>query len=215
MKRVHILVEGQTEELFVNEILQPALGSLTLTPVLVATKRVKSGGKFKGGLGSFRQVADDLRRLLQDTSAIAVTTLLDLYGLPDDFPGTASPLQARARAAHLEVEMHRAMGSPPRLIPHLSVHEFEAFLFVNPGRAPSVFSDEQQRRMTEIANGYAGDVELINDGATTHPSARVRAIVPGYDKVLGGSLAVLDTGLDGLRVACPHFKAWVDRLAGL
>jgi hypothetical protein len=111
--------------------------------------------------------------------------------------------------------MHQALGSHPRLIPHLSVHEFEAFLFVNPGSAPSVFTAEQQRRLTEIAAAYSGDVELINDGAATHPSARVRAIVPGYDKVLGGSIAVLDTGLDGLRRACPHFKAWVDRLAGL
>ena len=215
MKKVYVLVEGQTEELFVNEVLQPALPSLTLIPVIVATKRVASGGKFKGGIGSFKQVADDLRRLLNDRSATTVTTLLDLYGLPDDFPGAQSGLRARERAVHLEAELHRALASPARLIPYLSVHEFESYLFVSPERSPTVFNAEQQRLVGEISKNYGGDVELINDGATTHPSARIRAIVPGYDKVLGGSIAVLDTGLERIAKACPHFNAWFDRLAAL
>ena len=215
MRRVHVLVEGQTEELFVNAALQPALPGLSLNAVVIATKRVKAGGKFRGGLSSFKQVADDARRLLSDSSAAAVTTLFDLYGLPDDFPGASSALRGRERATHLEAEMHRALSSQTRLIPHLSVHEFEAFLFVNPARAPTVFNPEQQRQLSQIAGAYAGDVELINDGAATHPSARVRAIAPGYDKVLGGSIAVLETGLDGIMKVCPHFRAWVERLAAL
>jgi len=44
VKKVFVLVEGQTEELFVNEVLQPALSGLMLIPVIVATKRVASGG---------------------------------------------------------------------------------------------------------------------------------------------------------------------------
>lgn len=215
MKKVFVLVEGQSEELFVNEVLQPALPGLMLVPVIVATKRVASGGKFKGGIGSFKQLADDLRRLLNDSSAAAVTTLLDLYGVPMDFPGADSALRGRERAMHLEAELHQTLGSPARLLPHFTVHEFETYLFVSPERSPTVFSEEQQRRLGAISKDYAGDVELINDGPTTHPSARIRAIVPGYDKVVGGSIAILDIGLDRIMKACPHLKAWFDRLATL
>ncbi len=167
MKRVYVSVEGQTEEVFVREVLQPALSAVVLIPVLVATKRVKSGGKVKGGLVSFSQVSDELRRLLSDSKVAAVTTLFDLYGLPDDFPGIQTPLRARERAAHLEANLHRALGSPERFIPHLSVHEFEAFLFVSPASATSVFNNAQQQRMNAVFKSYGGDVELINDGAST------------------------------------------------
>ena len=215
MKKVFVLVEGQTEELFVEEVLQPALPSLALIAVIIATKRVASGGKFKGGIGSFKKVADHLRLLLSDSSAAAVTTLLDLYGLPHDFPGAESVTQGRERAVQLEAALYSAMGSSPRLIPHFSVHEFESYLFVSPEASPTVFSPEQARRLSEISKKYGGDVELINDGPSTHPSARIQAIAPGYDKVFGGSLAIGDVGLDRIANACPHFKAWFDRLAAL
>ncbi|MDP2269373.1 MAG: DUF4276 family protein [Archangium sp.] len=216
MKRVHVLVEGQTEELFVNEVMQPALPALSLTPVILATKRVKSGGKFKGGIGTFQQVKDDLRRLLNDTSADAVTTLIDLYRLPDDFPGADNATaRARDRATHIEAAISREMGSPARLMPYLSVHEFETLLFVSPERATTVFDRAQQLQLRAIAASYGGDVELINDGPTTHPAARIRAIVPGYDKVLGGSIAILETGLDAICSSCPHFRDWFTRLAAL
>jgi hypothetical protein len=43
-------------------------------------------------------------RLLNDTGAVAVTTMLDYYGLPRDFPGrSAIPAgDCYARVAHLE-----------------------------------------------------------------------------------------------------------------
>lgn len=160
-------------------------------------------------------MSGDLRCLLNDTSAVAVTTLLDLYGLPDDFPGATTTLRARERALLQEAELHRAMGSPPRLIPHLSVHEFEALLFVSPERASTVFSSQQQQQLHDVAQSYGGDVEMINDGPTTHPSARIRAIAPGYDKIFGGSLAILETGLDAILKTCPHFRHWFGRLAAL
>jgi len=89
MKRVLILAEGQTEERFVKDILQPHLLVLgiAIQPKIATTKRVKSGPDFKGGITDFKKVEDDLRRLLGDTGATMVTTLLDFYGFPKDFPG--------------------------------------------------------------------------------------------------------------------------------
>ena len=92
MKRLLVLVEGRTEETFVWNVLQPHLGLFGVSPtaVVLKTKRVKSGGAFRGGVTSTAQVLGDLRRLLGDTGAAAVTTIIDYYGLPDDFPGMAT-----------------------------------------------------------------------------------------------------------------------------
>ena len=89
MRKVLVLVEGQTEEKFVKEVLNPHLNNYGkyLIPTLVNTKIVKSGPNFKGGIISYTQVRRDLMRLLGDTSALRVTTMFDLYGLPGEFPG--------------------------------------------------------------------------------------------------------------------------------
>jgi hypothetical protein len=137
MKKVHILVEGQTEVTFVREVLYPHLFShgIVLQPKLVVTKRVKAGGHFKGGVVSYDQVKRDLERLLRDTSASLVTTLLDYYGLPTDFPGqgTKPGGDCYARVTHVEDAFARDIADP-RFLPHLVLHEFEALVFVD--RAP-------------------------------------------------------------------------------
>ena len=89
MDRVLILVEGQTEERFIKSILQPHLSAfgVHVEPKIVTTKRVKSGPDFKGGITNFGKVENDIRLLLGDTNAALITTMLDYYGLPSDFPG--------------------------------------------------------------------------------------------------------------------------------
>jgi hypothetical protein len=92
MKRLHVLVEGQTEETFVRDVLTAHLAAFDVhpNPVLLKTKRVKSGGAFRGGVTSTEQVIGDVRRLLGDKGAAAVTTMIDYYALPDDFPGMSA-----------------------------------------------------------------------------------------------------------------------------
>ena len=122
MKRLHVLVEGQTEETFVRDVLGPHLAAFgtAATPVLLKTKRVKSGGAFRGGVTCTEQVLGDIRRLLGDGGVVAVTTMIDYYALPEDFPGMASrpPGLPAARVAHVEAALGRAVGAP-KLIPHL------------------------------------------------------------------------------------------------
>lgn len=62
-----------------------------------------------------------------------MTTLIDYYGLPADFPGVstlpdASPHQ---KVAHLEQAFAQDIGDA-RFLPYLMLHGFEAFLFVQP-----------------------------------------------------------------------------------
>ncbi|MEI2818518.1 MAG: DUF4276 family protein [Microthrixaceae bacterium] len=88
MTRILISVEGQTEVIFVRDLLKPHLDRLGvfLQPVVLATKRLSGGGKYRGGLTSWKQARAELVRLLTDTSVL-VTTMYDLYALPGDFPG--------------------------------------------------------------------------------------------------------------------------------
>jgi len=97
MRRILALVEGQTEEIFVRDVLDPHMARFDacVIPVLLKTKRVKSGGHFRGGVTSTAQVLGDIRRLLGDSNAACVTTILDYYGLPSDFPGTSVDAQNR------------------------------------------------------------------------------------------------------------------------
>jgi hypothetical protein len=65
MKRALILVEGQTEERFVKQVLLDHLVSVNvgITPTLLTTKVVKSGPNFKGGVGCTSASAGSSRGL--------------------------------------------------------------------------------------------------------------------------------------------------------
>jgi len=220
MKKVLILVEGQTEETFVRDVLNAHLHAhgKTLVPTLVVTKRVKDGPNFKGGITSFARVRGDLQRLFRDTSAAAITTMIDYYGLPSDFPGlgTRPPMGSpEERAAHVEQELLRVVNEP-RFIPYLSLHEFEALVFASLDHAGWVFDDNTS--VLRKLRGYlasAGSAERINEDPVTAPSRRIAGVYPRYQKVLQGPMAVEASGLATLRAACPHFGDWLARLERL
>ena len=111
MKRLLILVEGPTEDRFVKDVLRPHLQERGVTPIptILTTKKVKAGPDFKGGVRSFQQVENDLRRLLRDSAAALVTTMFDFYGFPKSFPGWAevTSRQPQQRVAELEIAMNR------------------------------------------------------------------------------------------------------------
>jgi hypothetical protein len=217
MKRILILVEGQTEETFVREVLAPHLQpmGLALIPRLVVTKYVKEGGSFKGGVPQYALVQGDLKRLLGDTNATRVTTMLDYYGLPKDFPGlTHRPAgTCYARVAHVE-QAFAADIAHPRFLPYLALHEFEASLFAAPDRCSISFSTEEITKLQAIRASVQSPEE-INEHPDTSPSKRILAISPGYQKTLHGPLAVMDVGLSAIRASCPHFAQWLSQLEAL
>lgn len=224
MKRVHVLVEGQTEEAFVRQVLRPHLEPrwVWVEPVVLTTKRSKSGRKFKGGVSSFERIRRDLRLLLADTDAARVTTMIDLYKLPDDAPGMEDLPSGggRKRADHLEAAWRRSLDEHPRFDPYLSVHEFEALLLSNlqllvpaVGETPAGGTRALDRLATAVE--AAGTPEEVDDGESTHPAARLVELFPGYQKAVHGPLTLERAGLDVLRTRCPHFAAWLGRLESL
>ena len=214
MKTVHVLVEGATEEGFVKHILLPHLAQhdIWVNPVIVTTKRVKSGPNFKGGITSYERVRDDARRLLGDTSARLVTTLIDYYGLPDEFPGRPTATGTPHRKVASVESAFQADINHPKFHAYLSLHEFEALLFAAPDEIARALNDQSKQGVLQgIRDGFRTPEE-INDNPATTPSRRIIGCFPRYNKVYFGSVIARRIGLARLREECPHFNDWVNRL---
>ena len=123
MSRVLVFVEGQTEETFVRDLLVPYFSRLGiyLTPILAQT----SPGH-KGGIVSYGKVKHQLTRLCRQDQGAYVTTMMDYYGLPNDFPGLDGRiLDAHEQVVRLELALQQDIDAP-NFIPNLMLHEFEA-----------------------------------------------------------------------------------------
>ncbi len=220
MERGLILVEGQTEEAFVDRLLAPHLlaRGLSLKPVILKTKRLASGKSFKGGASSYDKIRRDLLLLLRDSNVVCVTTMLDFYGFPKDLPGRSPPLSKDPRVAveclekdfAADLEAHR-----PRFLPFLVLHEFEALLLAAPAAFDELFPGLEVTEKLVAAVKARGSPELVNDGEATHPAARISLLVKGYEKVKDGAALAERIGLETMREQCPHFDGWVQRLEAL
>ncbi|MFB9300302.1 DUF4276 family protein [Kibdelosporangium philippinense] len=131
--RLHLLVEGQTEETVVRDIIAPHLTAVGwwVNWSIVKTKRPASGPAHRGGLGSWQKLEIELRNLLRDSSLKVLTTVLDYYGFPPDAPGMSNRPNGSAhdRVDHVERELRAHFGDA-RFLPHLVLHELEAWVFV-------------------------------------------------------------------------------------
>lgn len=216
MTRVYVLVEGQTEEAFVRELLVPhyARIGLYITPIIVST----SPG-YRGGMVSYAKVAPQILRLCKQDAGAYVTTLFDLYALPGDFPGkglVSYPSRGTGHQKAVFLETHLAQDiNQVNLIPNLMVHEFEALLFVQPKKFLEwTDSEVVVTTLSAVTQAYATP-EDINDGPNTAPSKRILATMSSYQKTFHGPLIACEIGLESMRNACPHFHAWLGKLEAL
>lgn len=218
MKRVLVLVEGQTEERFVKDVLCPHVWprGIDTIPTIIKTKRVKQGPDFKGGVTNYQQVENDLRRLLHDTDAVSVTTFIDYYGLPPDFPGMRKRPRGSSlkRAEYVEATWEQKIKNK-RFRAYLMIHEFEALLFSKPDELSTALYDPSQLSHLQSIRSSVSSPEEINDDPRTAPSKRIMSLLPAYQKALHGPMLTKRIGLQTLRSECPHFNEWLAWLEGL
>lgn len=217
--RVLLLVEGQTEERFAKSVLIPHFEPMGIyvSPTVIETKRIFSGGSFRGGVCSFRQFRSHLVRLLgsaRNPAEALVTTMLDYYALPSDFPGLDQRPAggADARVQWVERAIHGHFGAPANFLPYLSVHEFEALLFAAADAVPAVMGHPEMSPLMRAVVEQCGDPEKINERPDCSPSCRLRQMFAGYNKALHGVLASQRIPLDMTRRACPHFHWWISEI---
>lgn len=215
MKRVLILVEGQTEERFVKAVLAPYLSQFqfVMVPTVITTKRVISGPNHKGGFLKFMHLEQDLQYLFRDSNAVLFTTFIDYYGLPSDFPGlkTASFADPYKRVQHVEQALFDTFNNH-RFLPFVMLHEFEAFCFVDPCVTAEFMDSVDKAVMLTEACSHASGPEKINQGPDTNPASRMKSAFPLYSKVNDGVDITELIGVDKLRDACPHFNHWLSQI---
>ena len=208
MIRLAIVVEGRTERQFVRLLLAGHLirYDVLAEPMLIG-KSVQSGGDVT--------IERLTRRMAQVSYHFdAVTTLVDFYGFRRRPTNDVSELErlideAYARSPHRRLRHDRVFA-------YVQMHEFEALLFSDVRalvRAVAAAPDAE-RKLAEARAQFASPEE-INDRSDTAPSKRITGAMPGYDKVLGGSLAAEAVGLDAMRRECPRFGDWLTRLEAL
>lgn len=217
-KRGYVLVEGQTEERFIKQVLAPHFYPMGfyLEPTILVTKYVKQGADFKGGVQRFAQFKRDLDLLLRDTGDAVVTTMLDYYRLPNDFPGmdtrpNGTPWQ---RVSHVQAAVHAHFNARRNLDIFLALHEFEALLFSSDEELPRALTRPELQSAFVGERTSAGTPEEINETPEGAPSKRIERLFPGYRKLLHGPTIAERIGLERIREQCPHFNSWVDRLEG-
>lgn len=221
MSRLLILAEGQSEEIFAKRSLIPHLQAFGVfaSVTVLRTKRIVSGGSFKGGVTSYPKIRKNVEELLGDKNA-HVTTLLDYYGLPDEFPlrtetlATAG-LSARQKAERLQDAFAADIAHPQRFIPFLALHEFEAWLFCKPDVVAEHFGQPALTASLQAIVLEAGTPEDINNDPKNHPSARIEKLIPSFKKTSDGPSLIEKTSLSVIRAACPHFHTWLTCLEGL
>ena len=220
MARLYIFAEGRTEQTFANRVLKPHLANFGVymqNSVVIAHAR-KKGKVHRGGGRNFIAMQNDINRLLKQESGrdVFFTTMVDLYALHANFPGTEEAEKLRhvpyERVEALERSWFDETGDR-RFIPFIQLHEFEAYLFVDVSQF-AFFYDNADSQISALQRD-ASSPELIDDGQHTAPSKRIIAQFPNYSKETDGPQMAELIGLENIRSKCPHFNAWLERLEKL
>lgn len=223
MKNVilHVLCEGQTEERFVHEVLSPYLQRWNIFPkAIVLTTSRKKGTT--GGVTKYCKIQTDLTILLnrfknKGADVHLITTMLDYYAIPTDFPGYSKLGQFQNpydKVRYLEESLARHFGGNHRLIPYLQLHEFEALLFTDIMVLERDYpKSTRSLNCLKIETDRIGNPELINSRPDTAPSKRIISALEdnySYAKVKSGAAGARAIGIERMLDACLHFRNWIE-----
>lgn len=231
--RLHITAEGQTEERFVKEVLSPYLGERNVwadARCILTSKNNRLGIEYRGGwrrTSAYTTVKRDICTWMKEdrNPDVRFTTMLDLYALPQDFPGYDQACQESDPYYRISV-LEKALASDinaelndTRFIPYIQLHEFEALILADPKQLDWEFLEHDRpiQRLIDMVAKEGGNPELIDDGEHTAPSKRIIAEIAEYasNKATSGPLVAAKIGLQVLCERCWHFAQWVEGLAML
>lgn len=216
MKRLVFIVEGETEEAFVNNILRPYFQGCGLYNPVQCFKIKHT----QGGMQKYSYVRNDVLNTIYEHDVI-VTTMFDLYALPHSFPGYEESqtienhlkrvvfLEAKMKE-DLELNRNRQFNN---YIPYIQLHEFEALVFSSANGFEALFEDNEMnfKGIRDVIETFPNP-EDINDSPDTAPSKRMQKLIQGYNKVAYGISLIEYTGIDIILRKCPHFREWIENL---
>lgn len=175
---VFIIVEGQTEEEFIDECLKPHwIDAYGLYYVQVRTLGVPG---HKGGNVSAERIRKDANLLLKQRPDALVTTLVDYYGIKTDLPDYDQCQQLPTtdqRITCLEAGLSMLINSD-RFIPYLQKHEFESLIFSAGSQLSRYLTGESCTAIEHLNREFSG-AEDIN--TSNPPSYRLTEIIDQFE----------------------------------
>lgn len=216
MRRLIVICEGPTEQEFCNVVLAPHLlkfGVETVAPVVK---------KSNGGIVPWTSLRPQIMNHLREKDAV-VTMLVDYYGIKDHFkfPGWSESLAIADKTERIHFLIDRMKEDIPegeryRFLPYVQLHEFEGLLFSDIAAFRVSFTDsEADFEAIEGAMSQFETPEDINNSPETAPSKRLINAIPGYNKIVYGSILTELIGIEKIRNKCPLFNEWVTKLERL
>ena len=202
MIRLAIVVEGETEEEFVTRVLAPHL----------QPREVDATPHSIGGNVTVERLAYEMANYFW--SYDRVTSLVDFYGFRNRGQVSREDLEARI---HEQVNTNiKRSWDQSRVFPYVQQYEFEGLLFSD----VTVFGKLLDRppdlveKLSAVRSSFPTPEE-INDHKATHPSMRIKDLMPSYQKRVDGPFLAGSIGLATLRTECPRFGRWIARLEQL
>ena len=211
MKRVIFIVEGDTEISFIQKCIMPYLYQKGFTNPMNAQKIITNRKKNKkGGNVAFEYLKNDIERVAA-TRNVLITTFLDFFRLPTDFPGYTTDSLKIEQIEEAVRENISSIVERANFLPYIQRHEIEALMYTNmDGFNYVVDKEESLNKLKEIINQYANP-EDINSGSETAPSKRLMKIFP-YQKTTDGEIILEALPIDDIRSKCPRFNEWLENL---
>lgn len=212
---VHVIVEGRTEYIFVQQILFQYLNAkgISIIPI-IASKPGEKGGDIK-----FPRVEDDIVKSLRQKNVRIVSTFVDYYGIKE-WPGTndilsnSTPEQIAATmntaAKAVICQKYDRLNPTQRFIPFIAVHEFETLLFSDTKALADGLGIDKET-IDATVNEFPS-LEHINNSRETAPSKRLEKWHPQYGKTTTGIAIAKTIPVDTMRAKCPLFNQWLSEI---
>ena len=210
------IVEGRTEQVFVERVLAPYLSSKNI--FMRATQISKPGEK--GGDVKFSRAERDIGRFLKQRSDIYVTVFFDYYGLKEWPALETVSNQSHSQIAHrlnqaamqCITDNYAHYQAERRFIPYMAMHEFEALLFSDEEILADAL-DVDVNQVNDIVQ-QCGEPEKINNSPETAPSKRLNQLkrVGKFKKTTDGISIAEQIGIENMRHSCPLFDDWLGQL---
>jgi hypothetical protein len=224
MKKLIIIVEGDSEDEFVKRILVPffiskGLPHYSIQSIIVT---MKGGGH---GYNNIEHLKNTIKPILHDRDKPIVTTLIDHYKLNSErkLPGynnIARNLPINERLVKMEGLLNDAVQNIRKyeyFIPYIQRHEFETLLFANPEDGFDLEDEPIKRDIVDLCSSY-DSIEDINSTPEGAPSVRLGAIYAKHGRKYNKGADAVDiaelTTMEKILEKCPRFKNWIDTLTG-
>ncbi|HPE10421.1 MAG TPA: DUF4276 family protein [Saprospiraceae bacterium] len=214
------IVEGRTEQIFIEDILAPYLAT---KKIYIRATQVSKPGQ-KGGDVRFERVQKDIGLHLKQRSDTYITTLVDYYGIKS-WPGLET-VPSRATPGAISTILHKAtidavqavyaqQRADVRFVPYMAIHEFEALLFSDTTVLASALGVSEHKVISILQE--CGEPEAINNSPVTAPSKRLGTLSANgaFPKTTKGIAIAKEIGVDRMREKCPLFNSWLQKLESL